>query len=209
MHRFYSPSTGWFYDPADYGYRMISVPDPQWVRPLTTVVLQPGAGYGEAFNAGDEPLTLVDVPDLMAIPAMVMVDNPNCRLPADVVPVTEEELTDLMHGQSTGLPIIVDGEGKPVLGERPPLTPEQTRANWKADRQAAVDSITVDVDSLIFDGDEISQARMARALLVLQDGETTLWVLADNSPAQVSRGQLKEALRLAGIRQTELWLPPT
>ncbi|TLX52851.1 hypothetical protein DN826_21480, partial [Stutzerimonas nosocomialis] len=62
-------------------------------------------------------------------------------------------------------------------------------------------------DGLVWDGDETSQTRMARAIASMDDGDTVLWVLADNTPVQATREQLREALRLAGLRQTELWVP--
>lgn len=127
---------------------------------------------------------------------------------ADAVEVSVEEKAALHLAESTGMLIVRGPDGRPAMAAPPPPSAEYLRALWKADRQAQVDAITVTVDDMVFDGDETSQTRMSRAVVVLQEGETTLWVLADNSPAQVSRGQLKEALRLAGIRQTELWLPP-
>lgn len=59
-----------------------------------------------------------------------------------------------------------------------------------------------------FDGDEVSQTRMARAVVALQAaGQTqTLWVLADNVPTTVSLDELAEALALAGAEQTRLWV---
>lgn len=60
-----------------------------------------------------------------------------------------------------------------------------------------------------FDGNEDAQNRMSRAINGLEDDlETVLWVLADNSLAQVNRAELKEALRLSGIAQTEAWVVP-
>ena len=62
-----------------------------------------------------------------------------------------------------------------------------------------------------FDGDEISQGRMARAILGLMDqppGTTVRWVLADNKIGMVGVDDLKEALTMAGLRQTELWVKP-
>lgn len=85
---------------------------------------------------------------------------------------------------------------------------EIDRAAFKVDRKAAVDAIRVTVDGMVFDGDERSQDRMSRALIGMQDGESVLWVLADNTPTTVTKVQLREALRLAGMRQTELWLMP-
>lgn len=77
---------------------------------------------------------------------------------------------------------------------------------WKAARLQAVDAITVEVDGLTFDGDELSQNRMARAVAgadLMTD--TTEWTLADNTVAMVSVQTLKAACRLAGEEQTRIW----
>jgi hypothetical protein len=84
--------------------------------------------------------------------------------------------------------------------------PELAREDFKECRRRAVAAITVEVGGLVFDGNEVSQSRMARAILSLEDDEQTTWVLHDNTPAQVNKTTLKAALRLAGIRQTELWI---
>lgn len=84
----------------------------------------------------------------------------------------------------------------------------QELAQAKAERAAAVESITVWVDGMEFDGDETSQQRVARSILALGDGETITWVLHDDSIVQVTKEQLKEVLRKAGQKQTELWTKP-
>ena len=79
----------------------------------------------------------------------------------------------------------------------------------KATREEAVARIRVTTASgKVFDGDETSQTRMARAVVALQSaGQTeTLWVLADNTPATVTLDELAEALALAGAEQTRLWV---
>lgn len=60
----------------------------------------------------------------------------------------------------------------------------------------------------VFDGDEVSQTRMSRAVVALQAAgqAQTLWVLADNTPATVTLDELAEALALAGAEQTRLWV---
>lgn len=58
----------------------------------------------------------------------------------------------------------------------------QARETLKEQLQLLVDSIVVGVDGLLFDGDEVSQTRMARAVLVMNDDETILWVQANNKP---------------------------
>ena len=90
---------------------------------------------------------------------------------------------------------------------------EQALAAAKAERAAAVASITVTVDGMVFDGDETAQERMARTVTAATAtgasmDDTTTWVLHDNTVAQVSIRQLATALRLAGETQTALWTRP-
>lgn len=81
----------------------------------------------------------------------------------------------------------------------------------KAARQVAVDSIKVTTQAgHTFDGDEVSQGRMARAILALDAAgqASTTWVLSNNTPTSVTRDDLQQALVLAGQEQTRLWLLP-
>lgn len=85
---------------------------------------------------------------------------------------------------------------------------DDARAAFKSNRLIAVQSIKVTVGDKVFDGDETSQTRMARAIVAMTDTETVLWVLADNTPVQVTKAELTEALRLAGETQTQAWVQP-
>lgn len=81
----------------------------------------------------------------------------------------------------------------------------------KAARQVAVDHIKVTTQAgHTFDGDEVSQGRMARAILALDAAgqASTTWVLSNNTPTTVTRDDLQQALVLAGQEQTRLWLLP-
>tara|TARA_B100001559_G_scaffold316742_1_gene320746 strand:+ start:331 stop:654 length:324 start_codon:yes stop_codon:yes gene_type:complete len=83
------------------------------------------------------------------------------------------------------------------------------RQQWKSDRTEAVSAIKVTTAAgNTFDGDEVSQARMARAILGLQasTSETVTWVLANNDVIQVTATELGEALSLAGAEQAMLWV---
>jgi hypothetical protein len=83
------------------------------------------------------------------------------------------------------------------------------RKEWKAARAAVVEAIKVTTRSgHTFDGDEVSQGRMARAILGLQvmPGETVTWVLADNSVIQATAAELSEALAMAGASQAAAWV---
>ena len=93
----------------------------------------------------------------------------------------------------------------------PEKTPEQLREEAKAARAAAVGNIKVTTQSgNTFDGDETSQTRMSRAILVLSTGAAASvpWVLADNTVIQASAAELTEALALAGAEQARFWVLP-
>lgn len=86
-----------------------------------------------------------------------------------------------------------------------------TREQLKQTRADAVARIQVTTSTgKTFDGDEDSQTRMARAILIGQaTGKTSaLWTLADNSDQVVTLAEITEALALAGQRQAELWPLP-
>ena len=79
----------------------------------------------------------------------------------------------------------------------------------KAERAAAVAAITVEVDGMVFDGDEKAQERMSRAVNMADSmDEETEWVLHDNTVAIVTAAQLRQACRKAGKAQTALWTVP-
>lgn len=94
------------------------------------------------------------------------------------------------------------------------LTPEEQEAQnlaiAKRERAAKVAAITVEVDGMVFDGDEQAQSRMARAVTAAETAglESTVWVLADNTVATVTKVQLQQALAKAMIAMSELWTYP-
>lgn len=96
-----------------------------------------------------------------------------------------------------------------TVNQRIALQQEQAIAQAKAERALAVEKIVVTTASgRQFDGDETSQDRMARTIVAMEGSgvETTFWRLADNDWVQVTSAELKEALRLAGMAQTAVWL---
>jgi len=113
---------------------------------------------------------------------------------------------------------------RPLFAEPEPVRPElktieQYRAEilingisideylFRTQRTAAVNSITVEVDGLVFDGDEQSQRRMLAAIHASEDAgiESTIWRLADNTEAAVTVEQIRQAHSLAIIEQGKLW----
>jgi hypothetical protein len=86
---------------------------------------------------------------------------------------------------------------------------EQLREQAKAARKTAVEIIKVNTTAgNTFYGDETSQTRMSRAILVLSTGyaPTVPWVLADNTVIQADVAELTEALARAGQAQAALWV---
>lgn len=82
-------------------------------------------------------------------------------------------------------------------------------AQAKQIRQAEVDAIQVITEAgNVFDGNEDAQTRMARAVISMTDTDTINWVLADNSIANVTKAELIEALRLAGLEMSNIWVKP-
>jgi len=83
-----------------------------------------------------------------------------------------------------------------------------TQQRQKERRTAEIASITVTTSVGTFDGDEESQVRMACELATMEDGDFTNWVLSNNTTVAVTRAQLKEALKAAKTKMTEIWLAP-
>lgn len=107
-----------------------------------------------------------------------------------------------------------DGKRRFQIVKSPEPTPEeieaQKLAQAKSDRAEAVGKITVEVDGMVFDGDEKAQSRMARAIQAAEitGAESTHWVLADNSVSTVKVAQIKQALAKAMTVMGELWTKP-
>ena len=110
-----------------------------------------------------------------------------------------------------------------VLGVFEQADWEQMKADEMADRaivarEAAKAARAINVANIkvttaagnTFDGDETSQTRMSRAILVLSTGaaESVPWVLANNTVIQATAAELTEALALAGAEQAQLWVLP-
>ncbi|MCE3025724.1 hypothetical protein [Salinicola sp. DM10] len=95
----------------------------------------------------------------------------------------------------------------PTAAEVAAAQAERERSAFKAGRSEKVERIQVTTSAgHTFDGDEVSQNRMARAVAGLDDGEAMPWVLADNTVIQASRAELREAMRLAGEAQAAVWV---
>ena len=84
----------------------------------------------------------------------------------------------------------------------------QALAQAKQERAEEVEALTVEVEGMVFDADETSQARMSVAASSMTDDETNVWVLHDNTIVEVTKKQLLEACRLARLAQSAIWTKP-
>lgn len=117
---FYSAANGGFYEEHVHGFRQVDVADPAWVRPVITVTLAPGETFGARTNTGKKPLVIKDVPDMDAVAPQIRVDNPDCKIPADAVEVTDAYRWELVNAQVTGKVIVANADGFPVMQDPPP-----------------------------------------------------------------------------------------
>lgn len=122
------------------------------------------------------------------------------------VPFTavKDDLVD--HGKQIYAELVAGKWGKVgAYSEDPTLV----RELFKNDRALRVQSIVVEYNGNKFDGDEVSQNRMSRAVVGLghqPDGTTLPWVLSDNTVVEVTKEDLAAVLILAGQKQTDLWV---
>jgi len=94
-----------------------------------------------------------------------------------------------------------------VPGIRPVIIADIGVRTKKLVRADQVSKIVVTIaNGKVFDGDEESQNRMNRAFTFSYPAETTLWTMADDTDQVVTREELWEAGRLAGIGQTTVWI---
>ena len=121
---------------------------------------------------------------------------------------TEGELfVNPIVSNHVGLTKISKAQFESKLAIKNTPTPEQLYAKAKQDKILAVSQIKVTTTSgNVFDGDEISQNRMARAVTASDAGDSTQWILADNTQATVTHEELKEALLLSGEATIKIWM---
>lgn len=130
---------------------------------------------------------------------------PNTSLPAIL---TQDDL-DFLNVEEVPDPEPTAEEIAAAEGQAKELRLSREREQAKTQRAAAVAAIKVTTQAgNTFDGDEISQGRMARAVIALSTGlePSVSWVLADNSVIQATGAELTEALALTGLAQAKVWV---
>ena len=125
------------------------------------------------------------------------------ELPLDVIEVTKEVW---QSGIDNKFNTIING----VLSRRViPASPKELRREFITNREVALKNLTVTVDSMVFDADELSRSRMSDSIVALNQNEKKVWVLANNSVVDLTREKLIEVLRAIATAQNALWVQNT
>ena len=82
-----------------------------------------------------------------------------------------------------------------------------TELNIERAKEVSEIIVTLADTVTVLDGDEVSQGRIARAILGLPDDTTTqTWIGANGDVYSLTKPKLQEALVLAGEAQTAIWV---
>lgn len=113
--------------------------------------------------------------------------------------------TDTSEGYMTALGI--DADTRAAILSQIDFETAQDAVAAKKQRDAVVAAIKVTVNGNVFDGDEVAQGRMARAVAAAEISGvgSYQWKLANDSFSEVTIEELKQALELAFRTQSELW----
>lgn len=109
-----------FYHSESHGARRIMVVDPDWVRPLVD---------GE--------------PDESAVAPLIEMDNPDCRIPEDAVPISEALYESLLLAPSRSKEVVIGPDGLPMEAD-PQVSPEEAVAAervWRDGQLASTDGV--------------------------------------------------------------------
>lgn len=133
MTKFYSETTRGFYDAAIHGARTMQIVDPAWICPqIEHVDTDPETG--ETVDR-----YMIDDPD--AVPDTIKVSNPDCKIPADAVEITDADHAALLEGQSAGATIQADAGGNPIAVMPAPPTLAAINARLAASINAEIKAI--------------------------------------------------------------------
>lgn len=82
---------------------------------------------------------------------------------------------------------------------------EYNSKNYKVVRAEMVNNIVVSYNDVEYQGDEVSQDRLSRAINGLPEDKTIEWKAKDNSKQLLTKDDLRQILYLAGQEQTRIW----
>lgn len=121
---------------------------------------------------------------------------------ADLPIVGKDDNGDDILAEPVALP---EPPEKPTVKSVEEVLAPYDRTLFKNLRADKVGNLTVEVDGLIFDGDETSTERMNQRIQIMSDTDTILWTLANNDVQKVTKAQLFNAFKRAVDEQSKLW----
>lgn len=160
MSRYYSPTSNSFFDDAVHGTRTVFVEDEKAQKAALIAISKreeklhdtaEDAFDEDAKNALESQLRAVAEERRLALlnPPMIEVDNPECRLPADAVEISDERHAELMQAQADGKTFRPGSDGLPEIAERVrPVEEIIAAARISRDRQLAATDWTQLPDAL-------------------------------------------------------------
>lgn len=144
MSKYFDPATRGFYTADVHGARQIEVVDPAWTRPTIEVEILPGESAviaGElVVNDSDETISRF-APDTGVQAPMIVINNPDCRIPPAAVEISDALYRELLDGEQAGQVIAVGQNGHPVLVDRPAPTEAAVEAAVTATLQGRIDDV--------------------------------------------------------------------
>lgn len=132
------------------------------------------------------------------------------EMPADQVKQVFGDKANLADNSNTTFQSDGKGGYTNFVFTPPVKTPEQILQEAKAERNQAVNNIVVEVDGMIFDGNEDAQRRISVAITTanITGQQSVDWVLKNNTVATVTREQLEKVLALSMQEMQRLWTLP-
>ncbi|CAH9054962.1 hypothetical protein PSECIP111951_01145 [Pseudoalteromonas holothuriae] len=175
----------------------------QWLEALPAI--DEAIEQAQAHNA-ENPTERVEVPTRPDEPLIDLAKRRACyeikKVEVDLELTTEAQAEHVVYDDD----VLIAYHHPKTIAHSTEQIAAVKRERFKAQRAANVAAITVEVDDLEFDGDELSQQRMARAILLMSDTDKQLWVLANNQAAEVTKQQLTQACLLAAQQQSQVWV---
>lgn len=175
-----------------------------WINPKTGKVLLTYSDIRQDCSQTSFPAELTDK----------MISNAGYRGVICKAP----DFDKITQSATESAPLLIDGawtqqwtiQDLPLenVAENKSVAAQLEREAVKAQRDITTSGILVTTSTgNVFNGDEVSQNRLSRAILALQltGTLTTHWVLANNVAVEVGVPELAEALALSGAAQTALW----
>jgi hypothetical protein len=192
---FYSAAQNGFYTEADHGQRLVEIIDPAWVHPV--VFIEDTAWVTSKYPGVAKP-PMVEVPDPLAIPVMILVANPECRIPEDAVEIPDCKHAELVAAQQNGKRIVSGGDGYPAAVDPPVPSVFDLWDRIQEKRDFLTENGGYKVGAKWFHSDQKSRSQQLSLLLLGADIPLTLqWKTMDGTFVTMTEQLAQQILKAA------------